>query len=70
MRFAVGVLIVMTVFIGVGVLTAHLILAHHANAGSYEPQVKLGADMAGLFAGGLAALIALIVVVRSGSKQS
>lgn len=64
MRIAVRALIVLAVFVGVGVLTAHLVLAHHANAGAYEPQVKLGADMAGLFAGGIAALVAIVVVVR------
>jgi hypothetical protein len=69
MRIAVGALIVLAVFVGVGVLTAHLILARHTNAGAYEPQVRLGADMAGLFAGGMAALIALIVVVRTSSRR-
>ena len=69
MRLAIRVLIVLAVFVGVGVLTAHLVLTHHANAGAYEPQVKLGADTAGLFAGGLAALVALIVVVRTSSRS-
>jgi hypothetical protein len=64
MRIAVRALIVLAVFVGVGVLTAHLVLEHHADAGSYQPQVRLAADMAGLFGGGAAALITLIVVVR------
>ncbi len=68
MRVALRSLIVLAVFVGVGVLTAHLVLARHANAGAYQPMVKLGADMAGLFAGGAAALLAIIAVVRWGSR--
>jgi hypothetical protein len=63
MRLALTIVFVAGVFVGVGVLTAHLVLAHHANAGAYEPQVRLGADMAGLFAGGAAALLTLIAVL-------
>ena len=69
MRVAVRALIVLAVFVGVGLVTAHLVLVRHANAGAYQPQVKLGADMAGLFAGGAAALLAIIAVVRVGSRS-
>ncbi len=69
MRFALKAVLVVIVAVGVGVLTARTVLSHHANAGAYEPQVKLGADMAGLFAGGAAGLLAIIAVVRLGSRE-
>jgi hypothetical protein len=57
MRIAWRVGIVAAVFVVVGWGTARAVM-HHAAAGTPVAQVRLSAEMAGLFAGGAAAVLA------------
>jgi hypothetical protein len=50
------------VFAGVGWLTAQVVM-HHAAVGTPAAQVRLSAAMAGLFAGGAAAVVVGIALV-------
>jgi hypothetical protein len=71
MKLALSALLLVTVFAGVGVLTAHAVLAHSAQrAGVYLPETRLAAMMAGLFAGGGAAVIAGIALLIAGRRNS
>jgi hypothetical protein len=62
MRVALRVLVVVFVFAGVGVLTA-VAVTHHAVVGTPAAEVRLAAAMAGLFAGGAAAVVVGIALV-------
>jgi hypothetical protein len=56
------------VFVATGWLAARAVLHHAASGGAFEPQVRLAAAMAGLFAGGIAAtLVLLAITLRRGS---
>lgn len=57
MGFAWRLAVAVVVFAAVGWITDHLVIHHAAQAGSYQPQVRLAAAMAGLFFGGLAATV-------------
>ena len=60
-----GLLVV--VFVGVGLVVDRVVVAHVAAGGAYAIQVRLGAAMAGLFAGGAAVVLAgLGMVLRRG----
>jgi len=67
MRFAWRAVLLVLVFVGVGLATADGVVTHAVNAGSAESQVRLAGAMAGLFAGGAAAVvvgIAMVVMAR------
>ena len=70
MAFAWRAAIVLLVFIGVGFATAKIVVTHAVNAGAAESQVHLAGAMAGLFAGGLAALLAGIALALSQSRRN
>ena len=63
MHVAVRALVVVSVFAGVAWITARAVMNHVASAGAMQPEVRLSGAMAGLFAGGAAALIAGIAMV-------
>jgi hypothetical protein len=65
MRLALRVLVLLTVFAGVAWLAAHMVVSHAA-ATTPESQVRLSAAMAGLFAGGAAAVLAGIAMLWIG----
>ncbi len=64
MRIALNAVIVLAVFLAVGWYAAHIAFAHAVirYSGS-APEARLGADAAGLFAGGAAAVITLIALL-------
>ena len=68
MRLALRVLLLLAVFAAVAWLAAHLATAH-AVAGTPAAQVQLAAAMAGLFAGGAAAVLAGIALLWIGRKR-
>jgi hypothetical protein len=61
MRLALQAVIVLLVFATVAWISAHGVIAH-AVAGTPSAQVRLSAAMAGLFAGGAAAVITAIAM--------
>ena len=63
MRVALRVLILVAVFAGVGWMTARAVMSHVASAGAMQPEVRLAGAMAGLFAGGAAAVLVGIAMV-------
>lgn len=67
MRVAMRVLVLLAVFAGAGWVAARGVMRHgasHAARGvAPEPEVRLAAEMAGLFAGGAAALVMGIAMV-------
>jgi ABC-type enterochelin transport system permease subunit len=64
MKLALSTLLLVSVFAGVGVFTAHAVLAHSAqHADVYLPETRLAAMMAGLFAGGAATVLAGIALL-------
>ena len=70
MRIAVTVLIVLAVGISVGWYAEHVALAHAAirYSGS-APEARLGADAAGLFGGGSAAVVTLIALLLFNARK-
>jgi len=69
MRVALRTLIVVAVFVGVGLATANGVVKHAVNAGAAESQVRLAGAMAGLFAGGAAAvLVGIAMALAAGRK--
>ena len=62
-------LAVVAVFVGVGLATAHAVVKHAVNAGTAESQVRLAGAMAGLFAGGAAAVLVGIAIVWSSGRK-
>jgi len=63
MRVAGRVVLLIAVFAGVGWLTARGVMAHVASGGAMQPEVRLAGAMAGLFAGGAAAVLVGIAMV-------
>lgn len=63
MRVVLRVVLVLAVFVGVGLLASHEVMAHARAAGTAEAEVRLSAWMAGLFVGGAAAVVAAIAVL-------
>jgi hypothetical protein len=63
MRVVWRVAVVLAVFVGVGLLAEHGVRAHGLAMGRSGPEARLAAWMGGLFAGGLAAVIATIAVL-------
>jgi hypothetical protein len=63
-------LVLVAVFVGVGVLTSRLVVSHAVNAGQAQAEVRLAGEMAGLFAGGGAAmLVGVGMVVFRGRRR-
>jgi hypothetical protein len=62
MRLVWRTLVVIAAFVGVGWLTAHVVM-DHAGVGTPVAQVRLSAAMAGLFAGGASAVVVGIGLV-------
>ena len=66
---ALRTFIVVAVFVGVGLATANGVVKHAVNAGAAESQVRLAGAMAGLFAGGGAAvLVGIAMALAAGRK--
>jgi hypothetical protein len=70
MRIALRALVLVGVFAGVGWLTAREVMDHVASAGAMQPEVRLSGAMAGLFAGGAAALVVGIAMVWMGPPKN
>jgi hypothetical protein len=69
MRMVWRALVVVAVFVGVGLATADGVVKHAVNAGAAESQVRLAGAMAGLFAGGAAAvLVGIAMALVAGRK--
>jgi len=62
-------LVVVAVFVGVGLATADGVVKHAINAGSAESQVRLAGAMAGLFAGGAAAVLVGIAMLWASARR-
>jgi hypothetical protein len=64
MRLALNAVIVLAVFLAVGWYAAHVAFAHAViRYNGSAPEARLGADAAGLFAGGAAAVLTLIALL-------
>lgn len=64
MRNVGRVVVLLAVFLGVGWLAEHSVMAHAAGRyGAYSAEVRLAGMMAGLFAGGAAVVVAGIAMV-------
>lgn len=63
------VAVVLAVFAGVGWLTSHAVQLHELAKGAAGAEVRLSAWMAGLFAGGAAAVVAGIALVTARRRQ-
>ena len=70
MAFVWRAALVLLIFAGVGLATAKIVITHAVNAGAAQSQVYLAGAMAGLFAGGLAALLAGIALALSQSRRN
>jgi hypothetical protein len=71
MRIVWRALVVVAVFVGVGLTTANAVVKHAVNAGNAESQVRLAGAMAGLFAGGAAAvLVGIAMMLLQGRRRS
>jgi hypothetical protein len=68
MRVALRVVVVIAVFVGVAWGTARAV-AHHAAGGTPVAQVQLSSAMAGLFAGGAAAVVVGIALLWQASRR-
>ena len=64
MRVAWRAAVVLAVFVGVGLAASHVVMVHElAKQGAPLAEVRLVSWMAGLFAGGLAAVLVGIALV-------
>jgi hypothetical protein len=70
MRLVLRTFIVVAVFVGVGLATANGVVKHAVNAGAAESQVRLAGAMAGLFAGGAAAVLAGIAMALAAGRKT
>jgi len=70
MRMVWRALVVVAVFVGVGLATADGVVKHAVNAGAAESQVRLAGAMAGLFAGGAAAVVVGIAMALMAGKKT
>lgn len=70
MRVALRVVVFVAVFVGVGLATAHGVVRHAVNAGAAESQIRLAGAMAGLFAGGAAAVVVGIGMAVVGGRSN
>jgi hypothetical protein len=64
MGFAWRVLVVLSVFIGVGVAVSHVVMVEEmAKATAPIAEIRLASWMSGLFAGGLAAVLVAVALL-------
>lgn len=64
MRLVWRAAVVLVVFAGVGWVVARAVIAHAVAGGAPLAEVRLSGAMAGLFAGGVAAVVAGIAMAR------
>ena len=69
MRFVWRAALLVVVFVGVGLATADGVVRHAVNAGAAESQIRLAGAMAGLFAGGAAAVVVGIGMALMGRRR-
>jgi hypothetical protein len=70
MRIAIYAFIVLAVAVAVGWYARHIAFAHAAiRYNGSAPEARLGADAAGLFAGGAAAVITLIALLLLANRK-
>jgi len=69
MRYAWRAILLVVVFVGVGLATADGVVRHAVNAGAAESQIRLAGAMAGLFAGGAAAVVVGIAMALAGGRR-
>lgn len=63
LRLVGRILLLLAVFLGVGLWSAHALIAHAVAEGTPEYRVRLAGAMGGLFAGGGAAALVLLALV-------
>ena len=70
--FALRVTLLLAIFAGVGLWSAHALIAHAVAHGTPEYQVRLAGYMGGLFAGGAAATVAgvALLLIGRGDRRS
>ncbi|MGI4829740.1 MAG: hypothetical protein ACRYFU_16325 [Janthinobacterium lividum] len=68
--FSLRVLLLLSLFVGVGLWSAHAILLHAVAQGRPEYTVRLAAYMTGLFVGGSASTVAGVLMLLSGKRAS
>ena len=62
-------IVLAAVFVIVGLTAAHMVIGHAGRAGPPRAEVRLTAAMAGLFAGGVAAVVTgVVIAVGRGRK--
>jgi hypothetical protein len=69
MRVVLSLIAGAVAFVVVGVFTARAILHHLVAGGAVAQQVRMGAWAGGLFAGGVCAVLAGIVVALVGKRR-
>ena len=69
---ALRVVLLLAIFVGVGLWSAHGLIARAVAHGTPEYQVRLAGYMGGLFAGGAAATVAgvVLLLIRRGERPS
>ena len=72
--FALRVVLLVVIFVGVGLWAAHLLIARAVAQGTPEYDVRLAGYMGGLFLGGAAATVAGVVMLlvrrRDGPEEA
>jgi hypothetical protein len=70
MRLTLRILLLLAVFAGVAWMTARGVMDHVASGGAMQPEVRLAGATAGLFAGGVATVIAGIAMILLRDKSA
>ncbi len=68
MRVIWRAFLILGTFLGVGYATMHLLVAHAVARGTPEYSVRLAGAMAGLFVGGVAALLLTLALLLGGRR--
>ncbi len=68
LRLVGRILLLLTVFLGVGFWTAHALIAHAVARGTPEYSVRLAGATGGLFAGGAAAVLIFLLLIFGGRR--
>lgn len=68
MRIVGRVLLVIAVFLGIAYFTMHLLIARAIAHGAPEYTVRMGGALGGLFAGGAAATLVMLVMLLGGKR--
>jgi uncharacterized membrane protein len=71
MKTALRMIVLVGVFVGAALLAYAAVMSHATmRYGTYGAEVRLAAEMAGLFAGGIAvAVVGVVMVWRRGRRQ-